>query len=136
MSVVKRNKEPLLMISFEINKPTRPVMTIYEDSDVHQLIQEFVSTHKLKQTATTIIRNVIDKNMKEIREEEQRIREMDGVKPKVTTRRASKTSIQESNKENIRQPILSSKSSQSSQSSKQLHEPLEPRPSVLCKVLE
>lgn len=71
MSVVKRKstREPILIISFELNKPTRPTMTIYEDSDIEQLIEEFVKTHQLKQTATIIIRNVIQKNIKEMKDE-------------------------------------------------------------------
>lgn len=63
-------KEPLLIVSFEINKPTRPKMTIYEDSDIPSMIQDFIKEHKLKSTATSIIGNVINKNLAEMREEE------------------------------------------------------------------
>jgi hypothetical protein len=60
-------KEPLLIVSFELNKPTRPKMTIYEDSDIPKLIEEFVKLHRLKGTASAIISNVINKNMAEMR---------------------------------------------------------------------
>jgi len=62
---------PLLIVSFELNKPTRPKMAIYENSDVPSLIDEFVRQHRLKSTAVAIISKVINENMAEMREEER-----------------------------------------------------------------
>lgn len=67
-------REPILIVSFELNKPTRPKMTIYEDSDIPALIDEFVRAHKLKSTAVAIINGVISRNLAEMREEEERLK--------------------------------------------------------------
>lgn len=60
---VSRKKQPILLISFEIDKPYKPTMTIYDDSDVDLLIRDFIKTHQLKSTAYNIVKRVVDQNL-------------------------------------------------------------------------
>jgi hypothetical protein len=47
--------------------PTPPTMTIYDNSNIPALINEFIHTHKLNSTAAVIIEKVVSKNLRQMR---------------------------------------------------------------------
>ena len=58
------NKEPLLVINVELNLGYRPQIVIFKDTNIDNLIEQFILEHDLKPTAIGIIRQLITDNLK------------------------------------------------------------------------
>lgn len=58
------NKEPILIISVELNLGYRPQIIVYKDSNIDHLVEHFVLEHDLKPSAISIIKQLVMDNMK------------------------------------------------------------------------
>jgi hypothetical protein len=58
------NKEPLLVINVELNLGYRPQIVIFKESNIDNLVEQFILEHDLKPTAIGIIKQLITDNLK------------------------------------------------------------------------
>lgn len=58
------NKEPILIISVELNLGYRPQIIVYKDTNIDTLVEHFVLEHDLKPTAIGIIKQLVLDNLK------------------------------------------------------------------------